>query len=439
MPNVIDYHYHSIWKDQIDYIKYYNGITYSHTVDHIYDSSGNLESTSDSRQSGNNLELTYEGRTLINYHVPMGAYGRDVDFKYNDSGYRTRKVSTGYMMPTITTDYYLEGSKVIHETDGTNNIYYNYDADGSLISMFYNSVEYFYVYNVLGDVIKLLDTNGDIVVEYSYDAWGNITYQTPNETIATANPYRYRGYRYDEETNLYYLNSRYYNPETGRFLNADGILDTGGVLGKNMYAYTYNNPVMFVDPSGYEGCSLALNAQEVYAMKSECINANSGSIFAVPLYGGVNNKSGTGTITIPHLGITTLAKPRTVDLDMDQVNRYVGIGVLPNTKSKKLENYIVYELFSDDNMDNVIYVGITNNYNKRHAQHTKSGMFPEGFVMETVYRHKTKGQALVIETALIAMYTIKDLQNRIFSVSKNRVDIPFMVTQVLIGSTVGAD
>ena len=251
MPNVIDYHYHSIWKDQIDYIKYYNGITYSHTIDHIYDSSGNLESTSDSRQSGNNLELTYEGRTLINYHVPMGAYGRDVDFKYNDSGYRTRKVSTGYMMPTITTDYYLEGSKVIHETDGTNNIYYNYDVDGSLISMFYNGVEYFYVYNVLGDVIKLLDTNGDIVVEYSCDAWGNIKYQTPNETIATANPYRYRGYRYDEETNLYYLNSRYYNPETGRFLNADGILDTGGVLGKNMYAYTYNNPVMFTNKGGY--------------------------------------------------------------------------------------------------------------------------------------------------------------------------------------------
>ena len=124
--------------------------------------------------------------------------------------------------------------------------------------MRYNNTEYFYVFNVLGDITYLLDTNGDIVVEYSYDSYGNITYQT-SSTIAEANPYRYRGYRYDEETGYYYLQSRYYNPETGRFINADGMLAASStILGNNMFAYTENNPVMYVDPTGEIGLLVIL-------------------------------------------------------------------------------------------------------------------------------------------------------------------------------------
>lgn len=117
--------------------------------------------------------------------------------------------------------------------------------------MRYNGVKYYYVYDVLGNVVKLLDSNGTIVAEYAYDAYGNLDSSITLTTIGSKNPYRYKGYRFDEETGLYYLNSRYYNPETGRFINADGVIDTGGILGKNMYTYAHNNPVMFVDPSGY--------------------------------------------------------------------------------------------------------------------------------------------------------------------------------------------
>ncbi|HHU80748.1 MAG TPA: ParB N-terminal domain-containing protein, partial [Acholeplasmataceae bacterium] len=94
--------------------------------------------------------------------------------------------------------------------------------------------------------------NGNIVVKYVYDAYGNILQIIGNQIIGKKNPFRYKGYYYDDETSLYYCNSRYYVPEWGRWLNADDVsyLDPSSVNGLNLYAYCGNNPVMFVDPSG---------------------------------------------------------------------------------------------------------------------------------------------------------------------------------------------
>ena len=104
-----------------------------------------------------------------------------------------------------------------------------------------------------GDVLALYDNSLNIVAEYTYDSWGKLLSVTGSlaETVGKANPFRYRGYYYDSETELYYLNSRYYDPETGRFINADGYVSTGqGVLGNNMFAYCGNNPVVRVDFGG---------------------------------------------------------------------------------------------------------------------------------------------------------------------------------------------
>ena len=107
--------------------------------------------------------------------------------------------------------------------------------------------------------MAILNSSGDYVAKYTYDAWGNILSVTDNSGaaitsathIGNMNPIRYRGYYYDSETKFYYLQSRYYDPETGRFLNADGLVQTGqGVLDKNMFAYSKNNPVMLIDPTG---------------------------------------------------------------------------------------------------------------------------------------------------------------------------------------------
>jgi RHS repeat-associated protein len=112
--------------------------------------------------------------------------------------------------------------------------------------------EYFYVLNLQGDVIGIVDGGGNQIVGYTYDAWGNILSTTGSmaSTLGQLNPLRYRGYVYDQETNLYYLQSRYYNPEWGRFINADSLLINGKIIGLNLFAYSLNNPVNLVDPGG---------------------------------------------------------------------------------------------------------------------------------------------------------------------------------------------
>ena len=98
------------------------------------------------------------------------------------------------------------------------------------------------------DIIKIVDENLNEVAKYEYDAYGNIVNlnEVNQNHIAKLNPYRYRSYYYDVETNFYYLNARYYNPETGRFITADDIeyLDTENMNGLNLYCYCLNNPVM---------------------------------------------------------------------------------------------------------------------------------------------------------------------------------------------------
>ena len=99
----------------------------------------------------------------------------------------------------------------------------------------------------------ILDGSGTAVVSYTYDAWGNILTAngTMSETLGELNPLRYRGYVYDAETELYYVSSRYYDPEIGRFINADSLVSTGqGILGNNMFAYCLNNPVNYIDRDG---------------------------------------------------------------------------------------------------------------------------------------------------------------------------------------------
>ena len=116
---------------------------------------------------------------------------------------------------------------------------------------------YYYLFNAQGDIVGIIDVNGIQVVEYTYDAWGNILSVTGSlaGTIGQKNPLRYRGYYYDSETGFYYLLSRYYDPGIGRFINADGVIAGigGNVLGYNMFAYCMNNPVNMIDSNGNFG------------------------------------------------------------------------------------------------------------------------------------------------------------------------------------------
>ena len=129
-----------------------------------------------------------------------------------------------------------------------------------MIGVSRNGYNYYYMRNAQGDVIALYNCYGDINSRYVYDSWGKLlsvtnasgTPITDQTQIAHVNPIRYRGYYYDKETGLYYLQSRYYDSEVGRFINADTITDGGaGVLGNNLFIYCANNPVTSSDPSGH--------------------------------------------------------------------------------------------------------------------------------------------------------------------------------------------
>ena len=178
-----------------------------------------------------------------------------LSFKYNSDGIRTEKTVNG-----VHTKYTVFGDKVSFETTGSDKIHYSYDASGNLFSMNLNGTEYYYVRNAQGDITGLIDNAGNLVVSYTYDTWGKLVSTTGSlaSTLGVKNPYRYRGYRYDTETGLYYLQSRYYNPEWGRFVNADGMLGiTGEILSPNMFGYCLNNPVNNFDPEGQMAESFA--------------------------------------------------------------------------------------------------------------------------------------------------------------------------------------
>ncbi len=209
--------------------------------------------------------LTWEARELQRTDLATGAY---VDYTYNSDGIRTSRAyvnaNTKYREDRT---YILDGSKIIQEnikiatiTSTTNaTLYYLYDTSGEVQGFIYNNSYYYFQKNLQGDVVRILNSSGTVVTEYTYDAWGLLlsTSGSMASTVGKYNPFRYRSYYYDTETGFYYLQSRYYDPTVGRFLNADVYVATGqGIVGNNMFAYCNNNPVMYVDKTGMEPVTL---------------------------------------------------------------------------------------------------------------------------------------------------------------------------------------
>ena len=171
----------------------------------------------------------------------------NISYAYNADGLRTRKVISG-----IQFNYYWNGDKLTGQTWHGNTLYFYYDKDGNPIGFDYNNNHYYYITNLQGDIIAILDVNGNLMAEYEYDSWGNCTITYDTNSIAYTNPLRYRGYYYDSDTGLYYLQSRYYDANIGRFINADDAeMIYFGV--RNLFSYCKNNPVINIDKTGKIG------------------------------------------------------------------------------------------------------------------------------------------------------------------------------------------
>lgn len=189
-------------------------------------------------------ELKWTGGRQLSRYSKSGTVA---DYSYDENGLRASKTLNG-----VTTRYIYDDGKLV-ALKGDKAIYFRYDQDDKPISFQYDGEEYFYVKNIQGDILQILDKTGSTKVTYNYDAWGKVLSVTGTlaSTIGQINPLRYRGYVYDTETGFYYLQSRYYNPQWKRFINADVHTDTGtGALGANMFAYCENNPVTNDDPAG---------------------------------------------------------------------------------------------------------------------------------------------------------------------------------------------
>ena len=178
----------------------------------------------------------------------MQKSGVTAEFVYNADGLRVQKTVNG-----VVTKYTLHGKNVVHMTSGADDLHFFYDAQNRPAVVVYNGVPYAYVKSLQGDVIAILDAAGNVVVSYVYDAWGAPIGKSGElaETLGKVQPFRYRGYVFDEETGLYYLRSRYYNPGWGRFVNADALItDNTGLLCQNLFAYCCNEPVRLEDSEG---------------------------------------------------------------------------------------------------------------------------------------------------------------------------------------------
>lgn len=204
----------------------------------IYDELGNPLKYRD------NMTFKWQGRNLMNIEYD----NKDIVYSYNSDGVRISKDINGQK-----TKFYVDGSMILSEISDEESKWYIYDENNAIIGFEYNQDVYYFEKNNQGDVTRIYNELGEFVCEYFYDAWGNITSINGDKEIAEENPFRYRGYYYDNETGFYYLQSRYYDSTTGRFINADDTVYLGmsdSLLGYNLYTYVNNNPINNVDYFG---------------------------------------------------------------------------------------------------------------------------------------------------------------------------------------------
>lgn len=210
-----------------------------------YDANGNLVSYDGKTYTwshGKWLESVIDGENTYSY-------------EYDSNGIRASKTVNG-----VETSYNTLNGKMLAQYDDINEIYFQYSND-TPIGFVLNDTQYFYITNLSGDIVGIADSNGELIAEYSYDEWGKLlgitTAQENNAeqlAVAEINPLRYRGYYYDNETGMYYLQSRYYDPELCRFISADDFayINTDTPMSVNSYAYCINNPLIYSDSTGHD-------------------------------------------------------------------------------------------------------------------------------------------------------------------------------------------
>ena len=370
----------------------------------------------------NNINLSWSGRQLISLQTNE----KNVLYSYNSSGIRTSKIVNG-----IETTYQLEGRKIISETTSGEVKWYIYDDNDSIIGFEYENKVFYFEKNAQGDVVRIFNEDGKCVSEYFYDAWGNITSIDGDIEVACENPFRYRGYYYDNESGLFCVGVRYYDSETGRFISSDplvdlGIFDVGArLLSHNIYNYCAGNPVNYIDDTGYYTATLKLSASAITALGGALpslmtsISASIASIKAAIATSWLVPVCIAAT-AIAIVGVTSAVKKvaslsATASSTVSSVIAKVkGGGLDP----KNLRNETVYVIARKGTTD-VVYVGRTKNYAARYSVHQKR--FPKAkYTMIPIATGLTLKESRALEQTIIMAYGIDTLKNMINSISPKK-------------------
>lgn len=192
------------------------------------------------------IEMTWTGRRL--------ATASGYTYSYNPNGLRLSKTDG-----KRTERYIYDGDSLcamkVNDKNGSNTVFFHYDEANALVGFSVNGKDYFYDRDILGNINAVIDSAGTKLVSYSYGDFGEVTEAVADSDeaslVARLNPFKFKGYFFDNETGFYYLKSRYYSPELGRFISADGeIGQVGDTMVMNLFAYCRNNPINLSDEGG---------------------------------------------------------------------------------------------------------------------------------------------------------------------------------------------
>ena len=233
--NILSYGTNSYTYDNLSRLISYNNNSITYDITHPF-----------LMKTFNGYTYFYQGKRL----VTVTKNNKTINYTYDLEGLIIKK-EVIENSTTTTTDYYYDNRKLIIEVCDNNIIDYFYDENNQLYGFKENNTVYFYIRDVLGNIIGILDNNGSIVSKFDYDAFGNII----NQTGTIISNFRYKGYYYDTDIELYYLKTRFYNPILLRFITPDSIeyLDSSSIIGLNLYSYCGNDPINMKDEDGNFG------------------------------------------------------------------------------------------------------------------------------------------------------------------------------------------
>ena len=367
---VVNYTYDAEWKDLLTS---YDGKAIQYTPDtppQMPDGMAYFHMGNPYKYDG----WTYEwqaGRQLksMTHRDELGVQDKKLEFAYDAVGLRTQKKNTytdelGQAI-VETTDYILHGKMLTHQKtmttiDGVEQepyqLHFYYDAAGSPSMVRVGNEEaesqyYTYVHSLQGDILGIIDREQDLVVEYAYDPWGKPLEEhclkTECEMLAERNPFRYRGYVYDEEMGYYYLRSRYYDPKLRRFINEDSVINVG-LIAFNQFQYCSNSPVRKVDSSGM----VQLEYTSPYSSPDF---GKFGFLYETIGTFGTGSMSTVTTATATQVGVTVVAGIA-IEAVVDSIssgieakeNVSTNYKTLSDTKAKTTNNAVYYLAYITD-------------------------------------------------------------------------------------------